>query len=76
MLRRHAASSRVEHRVDVARGVLLQGRGDGVGGPRVKKVLEREDAVVEDAALFVADEDARKVGLLVPELGSARHLAQ
>ena len=61
-----AAAARVEDRVDVARRILLEGRGDAVRRTRVEEALQREDPVVDDATLRVLDEDAREIRLLVP----------
>src|SRR5437773_8292859 len=52
----HAATPGVEHGIDVAGRVLLEGRGDGVRWPSVEEALQRKDPVVQDSALLVADE--------------------
>src|SRR5207249_6015392 len=72
----YATAARVEDRVDVARGILLERRGDAVGRTRVDEALEREDPVVDDPALGILDEHAREIRLLVPKLRRVRDLVQ
>src|SRR5439155_26850720 len=61
-----ATAARIEDRVDIARRILLERPRDAVRRTRVDEALQREDAVVDDAALRVLDEDAREIRLLLP----------